>query len=62
MNNRLKASLEKAIQEWADKECESSDWPNGWCYEGQIEHMALAASLVSDASNQGQEFAENERE
>ena len=57
MNTRLLATLEAAIQAWADKECESGEWPQTYMYDDQVVHMAAAAALVFDASSAGQDFA-----
>lgn len=51
----LKASLEKALDNWVDKHCE--DWNVGYFYEGQLRDMTEAAWLVLKASRDGQEFA-----
>lgn len=65
MSTALKASLEEAIQAWADKESESGDkwdammndvyWPNTL-----VERMAEAAYQIMLANRDGQKFAKDQ--
>ena len=43
-----------------DDNCEEHEWPDGFVYSDEVEDMALAASLVFDASVKGQDFAKAE--
>ena len=60
MSTRLLATLEQAIQKWADQQCEQDDWPEGYWYDDQVEDMALSAYTVLMASVKGQKFSANE--
>ena len=57
MNTQLKALLERKIQEWADENCKSAEWPDGWTGENTVFLMAEAASAVFDAVMEAQEHA-----
>ena len=54
MNTRLLASLEDALEEWSNRQCEGDNWPPSIVsfYPDQIKHMALAASIIFDANEQ----------
>lgn len=54
MSTRLKALLEDAIQEFADKHGEDQDWPLAWWADDQTARMADAAYSIWMASVQGQ--------
>jgi hypothetical protein len=60
MNTKLLASLEDALEEWCNSEREMHNLPNTLFYTDQVRHMALAASLVFDASEQAQIFKDND--
>lgn len=60
MKKKLLCSLEDHIQKWMDDNCEEHEWPDGFVYSDEVEDMALAASLVFDASVKGQDFAKAE--
>lgn len=59
MSTKLKASLEEAIQTWANKHAESGDaWPSeGYFGETLAARMAEAAYAVFMVSFEAQEFA-----
>lgn len=61
MNIALQASLEKAIQKWADVECEGEDWPQQmWWPDGVVSRMAAAAFQVLAANKEAQDFAKEQ--
>jgi hypothetical protein len=57
MNTLLQAKLEEAIQGWADDNCESSAWPDGWTGADTVLLMTEAARAVFDAVMEVQEYA-----
>lgn len=65
MSTALKATLEKAIQEWADKQAESVEWSSFmndvYWPETMVPRMAEAAYQIMLANNEGQRFAEEQR-
>jgi hypothetical protein len=62
MSTRLRASLEAAIQKWADAECEEDDWSEHYAPPSLIPNMAQAAYLVFQANADGQAFAKEQEE
>lgn len=62
MTTRLKASLEAAIQAWADSECESDDWQQAQAYwpDSLVPHMATAAYIVMLVNKDAQKFAKEQ--
>jgi hypothetical protein len=56
MNTLLQAKLEKKIQEWADDNCESDAWPDGYTGADTVILMAEAACAVFDAAMKVQEY------
>lgn len=62
MKTKLLASLEEAILNWSETAAETDDWPEFYFHTELPKQMAAAASLVMDASVDGQAFADKERE
>lgn len=62
MSTQIKATLEKAIQDWADKGCEANDWQQlqVWWPESLTARMADAAYAVLMANHDGQKFAKDQ--
>lgn len=64
MKRMLLASLEKTIEDWMDKECESDDWfyvSSFYVPDDLASLMTNAAAAVFDANVSGQKWAkENE--
>ena len=60
MSTALKASLESAIQKWADEQLETSIWLTAYWPDSQTARMADAAYSVLMASVEGQQYAESE--
>ena len=62
MTTRLLASLEAAIQQWADETCETADWTqaNVWWPDSLTMHMAQAAYAVLKANQDGQKYAKEQ--
>lgn len=62
-NTELKASLETAIQAWADAQCERDGWPEMWWPEGLTERITDAAFAVLMANKEACQFTkEQERD
>jgi hypothetical protein len=59
MKAKYVASLEAAIQKWADENSEelASEGDACWWYPGMVSDMATAAAAIYDASSKGQDFA-----
>jgi hypothetical protein len=57
MNTLLMAKLEEKIQQWADDNCESDTWPDGWTGGDTVLLMTEAARAVFDAVMEAQEHA-----
>lgn len=60
MSTTLKASLEMAIQEWINGECEEPDWPPAIVAPTIAARMTEAAYAVLIANFEGQEHKERE--
>jgi hypothetical protein len=61
MKSRLLATLQDAIQTWANNECEAADWPSLWMYDALVVDMAKAAAAIFDATIASQEFAKEQQ-
>jgi hypothetical protein len=57
MKTELRAKLERVLQKFIDED----DYRNFYVYETMIEDMARAVSLVYDAAEKGQLFAEKQK-
>ena len=57
MKAKLRATLQGAMEEWVENQCEHDERPNGYIYEQLSEDMTRAAEAVYDASFAAQEFA-----
>ncbi len=55
MRARLRAELDKKLQEWIDEQCSSDDWPRIWLHADMSEDMGDAAADLFDTVdiNQG---------
>ena len=60
MKTTLKSTLERAINKWAEKACESEDRPDGFWNPNLVDHMVHAAEVVFDSSFESAEYAESE--
>jgi hypothetical protein len=60
MKTALKLDLEKYMERWMEKNCQSIDWIDVYVYEDLIKDMAFAAEMVFDANYKGQKFAEEQ--
>ena len=60
MTTKIRASLEEAIQEWADKASDESLFPPAYWPDSQTSRMAEAAYAVLMASIEGQEYQKQE--
>ena len=61
MKTKFMASLEGAIQNWIESECEDDEIPDGFWPPNIAKLMATAAMAVLDANFDGQEYADKER-
>ena len=52
MKTELMLTLEKAIEDWMDKQSEGGLWPSVWYPENLTVMMAQAAACVFDANKQ----------
>lgn len=51
MKCKLRSTLDDAIQNWINENCETEHWPNGsFAISSLSEHMASAAAAVFDIS------------
>jgi hypothetical protein len=60
MKTKLKADLEKRINDFIAKHCEDDELrshTDNWRHQGLSEEMATAAELVFDAAQKAQDFA-----
>lgn len=62
MTTKLKAELERAIDDFIQKNCEDEGTPSGLHHPDLAVNMAAAAALVYDANFSGQEYADRENE
>ncbi len=60
MTTKLRASLESAISDWIDANCEDDGIPEGGFNPNLSEQMAAAAASVFDANFEGQAYAKRE--
>lgn len=62
MSVKLLATLEEAIQVWADKQAETDMWMNDTYWgDTMVSRMAQAAYAVMMASHEAQLYAEKEK-
>lgn len=61
METETLATLEKALQEWANQQCETNHWlrsiRGAWIPDDLAEKMALASAAVFDVNVSGQIIA-----
>lgn len=60
MKASLKATLEKAIEQWAEEAAEQDEWPEAYFHPLITDRMAQAAELVFDAAVETSQYTEEE--